>query len=42
MSIVLRGSIDPQTLAGPARDVLRRLDPGVPMYDVRSMTDRPE
>jgi putative ABC transport system permease protein len=40
MTIVLRGSIDPETLAGPARDVLRRLDPGLAMYDVRSMTDR--
>jgi putative ABC transport system permease protein len=40
MSIVLRGSIDPQMLAAPARDVLRRLDPGLAMYDVRSMTDR--
>jgi putative ABC transport system permease protein len=40
MSIVLRGSIDPQMLAAPARDVLRRLDPGLAMYDVHTMTDR--
>jgi predicted lysophospholipase L1 biosynthesis ABC-type transport system permease subunit len=40
MSIVLRGAIDPRMLTGPARDVLRRLDPSVPMYDARSMTDR--
>jgi len=40
MTIVLRGAIDPQTLAAPARDVLRRLDPGLAMYDLRTMTDR--
>jgi putative ABC transport system permease protein len=40
MSIVLRGAIDPRMLTGPAREVLRRLDPSVPMYDVRSMTER--
>jgi len=40
MSIVLRGSIDPQMLAAPARDVLRRLDQGIAMYDVHTMTDR--
>jgi putative ABC transport system permease protein len=40
MSIVLRGSNDPQLLAGPARDVLRRLDPSIPIYDMRSMTQR--
>jgi putative ABC transport system permease protein len=40
MSMVLRGAIDPEMLAGPARDVLRRLDPGVAMYDMRSMTER--
>jgi len=37
---VLRGAIDPEMLAGPARDVLRRVDPGVAMYDMRSMTER--
>lgn len=40
MSIVLRGSNNPQLLAGPARDVLRRLDPSIPIYDMRSMTQR--
>jgi putative ABC transport system permease protein len=40
MSIVLRGYADPQTLLGPSRDVLRRIDPGLPVYDVRTMSDR--
>jgi ABC-type lipoprotein release transport system permease subunit len=40
MSLVLRGAMDPEMLAGPARDVLRRLDPGVAMYDMRGMTER--
>jgi predicted permease len=40
MSIVLRTSIAPQMLAAPAREVLRQLDPDLPMYDVRTMTER--
>jgi predicted permease len=40
MSIVLRGAIDPEMLAAPARDTLRHLDPGVALYDMRGMTER--
>ena len=40
MSIVLRGAINPQLLVAPARDVLRRIDPDLPMYDVRTMTEK--
>ena len=40
MHIVLRGSIDPQLLIPPAREILRDLDADVPMYDVRTMTER--
>jgi predicted permease len=40
MAIILRTSIEPQMLAAPAREVLRQLDPELPMYDVRTMTER--
>ena len=40
MSIVLRGAINPQLLVAPAPDVLRQLDADLPMYDVRTMTER--
>jgi putative ABC transport system permease protein len=40
MNIVLRGSIDPQLLIPSAREILRQMDTDVPMYDVRSMTER--
>jgi putative ABC transport system permease protein len=39
MSIVLRGAIDPHTLVAPAREILRRLDPDLPMYETRTMTE---
>jgi predicted permease len=38
MSIVLRGSIDPKMLAGPAREIVHQLDPGVPIYGFQTMT----
>jgi putative ABC transport system permease protein len=40
MSIVLRGAADPLMLSGPSRDILRHLDAGLPIYDLRSMTER--
>ena len=40
MSVVLRSAINPQMLIAPARDVLRQMDPDLPMYDVRTMTER--
>ena len=39
MSMVLRGAINPQMLVAPTRDVLRRMDPDLPMYEVRTMTE---
>jgi len=39
MSVVLRASLDPATLVGPAREILRELDPEVPMYHVHTMTE---
>jgi putative ABC transport system permease protein len=40
MSIVLRGSIEPQSLIPPVRAVLRQMDSELPMYGVRTMTER--
>ena len=40
MNIVLRGSIDPQMLIPPAREILREMDTDIPMYEVRTMTER--
>src|SRR5260370_31352285 len=42
MSIVLRSSGDPRNLVEPARQILRRLDADLPMFDVRTMTERLE
>ena len=39
MSIVLRSSIDPGTLVEPSREVLRQLNPEVPMYAIQTMTE---
>ena len=40
MHIVLRGSIEPQVLIPPAREILREMDADIPMYEVRTMTER--
>jgi predicted permease len=40
MHIVLRGSIEPQMLIPPAREILREMDADIPMYEVRTMTER--
>ena len=40
MNIVLRGSIDPQLLIPPSREILREMDPEIAMYEVRTMTER--
>jgi predicted permease len=42
MSIVLRSSGDQRSLVEPARQILRRMDADLPMYDVRTMTERLE
>ena len=39
MSIVLRGAIEPRGLVTPAREILRQIDPDLPMFDIRSMTE---
>ena len=40
MSIVLRSAVRPESLVAAAAEVLRRIDPEVPMYSVRTMTAR--
>jgi predicted permease len=40
MTVVLRSSVDPASLAAPARQVARALDPEVPLFEVRTMSDR--
>ena len=39
MSVVLRSPINPGTLVGPSREILRQLDPEVPMYLIQTMTE---
>ena len=38
-AILLRADGDPRALAAPARDALHRLHAGLPVYDVRTMTE---
>jgi len=40
MTIVLRGSIDPQMLVAPSREIVRQMDADLPMFDIRTMTER--
>jgi predicted lysophospholipase L1 biosynthesis ABC-type transport system permease subunit len=40
MNVVLRTGGSPEALAAPARAALKAFDPDVPMYNVRTMTDR--
>ena len=37
LSFVVRGAGDPESMTGAVREVVRRLDPGVPLSQVRSM-----
>jgi putative ABC transport system permease protein len=39
-NVVLRTATDPQTLVAPAREVLRQLDPDLPLYEPATMTER--
>jgi ABC-type lipoprotein release transport system permease subunit len=40
MSIILRGSIDPNGFVGPTREIVRQLDPDVSMYSIHQMTEQ--
>ena len=39
MAILVRSTADPDTLRGPVRDALRQLHGGLPVYDIRTMTE---
>ncbi len=38
--VVIRGSMDPRALTGPVRDLLRGIDPDVPMFEIGTMTEQ--
>jgi putative ABC transport system permease protein len=38
LDVVIRAQSNPELLTGPARRILERLDPNLPMYSVRTMT----
>ncbi len=40
MTLAVRTAGDPESLAGPIRDITRQLDPNLPLFDVHTMTDR--
>jgi predicted permease len=40
MTLAVRASGEPEALTGAAREVLRRLDPELPMFDVRVLANR--
>jgi predicted permease len=40
MTVTLRSGADPGVLTAAAKDVVRFLDPGLPLYNVRTMTGR--
>jgi putative ABC transport system permease protein len=40
LTIAIRGPGDPHLFTGPAREVIRQLDPDLPMYDIRTMEER--
>jgi predicted permease len=39
-TVVIRGAGDPNLLAAPAREELRKLDPALPTYNVKTMNER--
>ena len=40
MTIAMRTAMDPHSLAAPAREAIRQMDPDLPMFDIRTMTER--
>ncbi len=40
MTVAIRGGSDVHNLVGPAREEIRRLAPDLPMYEVRTMSER--
>ncbi|MGH9720952.1 MAG: ABC transporter permease [Bryobacteraceae bacterium] len=42
MNIVMKGSVDPHSLVSPARLLLAKIDPDLPMYQITTMSARVE
>jgi predicted permease len=42
LSVVVRGSVDPASLAGPIRRAVAEIDPALPLYSVREMAQHIE
>jgi predicted permease len=40
MTMVLRSAVDPRGLTASVREAIRRMDPGLPMFEVRTMTEQ--
>jgi putative ABC transport system permease protein len=40
MAIVLRSPVDPRPLTAPVRELLRKMDPDLPMFEVTTMTEK--
>jgi predicted permease len=40
MTIAMRTHIDPHALTAPTRDVIRGMDPDLPMFNIRTMSER--
>jgi ABC-type antimicrobial peptide transport system permease subunit len=40
MSLVLRGAVEPSSLAPALRNAVREIDPALPVYDVMTMNER--
>ncbi|MGD0668890.1 MAG: ABC transporter permease [Bryobacteraceae bacterium] len=40
MTIAIRSGIDPHALVAPAREVIRQMDPDLPMFKIHTMTER--
>ena len=39
MTLVVRGDVPPATLVGPVREAIRAVDPGQPVFDVRTLEE---
>jgi putative ABC transport system permease protein len=40
LTLAIRTRTDPHSLAGPAREIIRQLDPDLPMFNIRTMSER--
>src|SRR5262249_53501590 len=40
ISVIIRSSTDPKILVGPAREIVRRIDPDIPMYAIQTMMEQ--